>query len=120
MNFICPWGTFSYHKMPFGLKNGGATLQCAMTFVFHNIKHIVEAYLENIVAHSQKRVDHLTHLRILFERCHYYHFRLNPHKFIFFRYYHIRLNPHKCIFCVRSGFLLGFIVSTTLGFTEEG
>jgi hypothetical protein len=24
-NFICPWGTFSYRKMPFGLKNVGAT-----------------------------------------------------------------------------------------------
>ena len=23
--FICPWGTFTYRKMPFGLKNDGAT-----------------------------------------------------------------------------------------------
>ena len=23
--FICPWGTFSYWKLPFGLKNAGAT-----------------------------------------------------------------------------------------------
>ena len=23
--FICPWGTFAYRKMPFGLKNVGAT-----------------------------------------------------------------------------------------------
>ena len=23
--FICPWGTFAYRKMPFGLKNTGAT-----------------------------------------------------------------------------------------------
>ena len=23
--FICPWGTFAYQKMPFGLKNVGAT-----------------------------------------------------------------------------------------------
>ena len=25
MTFICPWGTFVYHKMPFGLKNDGET-----------------------------------------------------------------------------------------------
>jgi hypothetical protein len=23
--FICPWGTFTYQKLPFGLKNAGAT-----------------------------------------------------------------------------------------------
>jgi hypothetical protein len=27
MPFICPWGTFMYRKMPFGLKNVGANFQ---------------------------------------------------------------------------------------------
>jgi hypothetical protein len=39
--FICPWGTFSYRKLPFGLKNAGATFQRAMSYAFHDIKHIV-------------------------------------------------------------------------------
>jgi hypothetical protein len=94
--FIFPWGTFAYRKMPFSLKNAGATFQWAMTFSFDDLKHIVESYLNDLVAHSRKRLDHYTHLRLVFERC---------------RYYHIRLYPHKCILCIRSGLLLGFLVS---------
>ena len=40
--FICPWGTFVYKKMPFGLKNDGATFRWAMNFSFHDIKAIVK------------------------------------------------------------------------------
>jgi hypothetical protein len=98
MKFICPWGTFSYWKMPFGLKNAGATFQRAMNFSFHDIKHTVEAYLDDLTAHSYKRVDHIMHLCLVFERCHYYR---------------MRSNPHKCIFCVKSGHLLEFLVSET-------
>jgi hypothetical protein len=84
--------------MPFGLKNAGATFQRAMSFAFHDLKHIVEAYLDDLASRSRKRTDHPTHLRLIFERC---------------RYFRIRLNPNKCSFCVTSGRLLGFIVSTT-------
>jgi hypothetical protein len=34
--------------MPFGLKNDGATFQRAMSFAFHDLKHIVEAYLDDL------------------------------------------------------------------------
>jgi hypothetical protein len=95
--FICPWGTFAYRKMPFGLKNAGATFQWAMSFAFHELKHIVKAYLDDLASRSRKRKDHPTHLRLIFERC---------------RYFRIRLNPNKCIFCVTSECLFGFIVST--------
>jgi hypothetical protein len=52
--FICPWGTFTYRKMPFGLKNVGATFQWAMSFAFHDLKHIVEAYLDDLASRSRK------------------------------------------------------------------
>ena len=94
--FICPWGTFAYKKMPFGLKNVGATFQRAMSYAFHDLKSFVDAYLDDLAAHSKKREEHPIHLRKIFERC---------------RRYNIRLNPHKCVFCVTSGRLLGFIVS---------
>ena len=82
--------------MPFGLKNVGATFQRAMSYVFHDIKKIVDAYLDDIAAHSKKRANHLAHLRVIFDRC---------------QKYKIRLNPLKCNFCVVTGRLLGFIVS---------
>jgi hypothetical protein len=97
MIFICPWGTFSYQKMAFGL-NARETFQPAMTFSFHDLKHIVEAYLDDLATHSHKRADQIMHLHIVFEICHYYR---------------IRLNPHKCIFCIKFGRLLGFLVSDT-------
>ena len=67
-----------------------------MSYAFHDIKHIVQPYLNDLPAHSSCRVDHLTHLRAIFMRC---------------RHYRIRLNPHKSVFCVDSGRLLGFVVS---------
>eukprot|EP00253_Pinus_taeda_P012667 PITA_12667 len=94
--FICPWGTFAYKKLPFGLKNAGATFQRAMSYAFHDIRHIVQPYLDDLPAHSAKRKDHPAHLREIFLRC---------------RHYNIRLNPHKCVFCVELGRLLGFVVS---------
>jgi hypothetical protein len=47
-SFICPWGTFTYRKMPFGMKNAGATFQRAMCFAFHDLKHIVKDYLDDL------------------------------------------------------------------------
>jgi hypothetical protein len=94
--FICPWGTFTYRKLPFGLKNAGATFQRAMSYGFHNIKHIMQPYLDDLPMHSMHCQDHSTRLQTIFLCCHYYH---------------IRLNPQKCFFCVESRQLLGFIVS---------
>ena len=90
--FICPWDTFSYKKMPFGIKNVGAIFQQAMSYAFHDIKHIIEAYLDDLAARSHKRIDHPSHLRQVVEQC---------------RYYKIWLKPNKCIFAITSSRLLG-------------
>jgi hypothetical protein len=95
-SFIFPWGTFAYRKLPFGLKNVRANFQRAMSYTFHEIKHIVQPNINDLPAHLMCRQDHLAHLQAIFLRC---------------RYYRIHLNPQKCVFCVESGQLLGFIVS---------
>jgi hypothetical protein len=55
--FIFPWGTFAYWKLPFGLKNVGATFQRAMSYAFHDIKHIVQPYLDDLLGafHASSR-----------------------------------------------------------------
>ena len=67
-----------------------------MTLIFHDLKSIIEVFLYDLAAHSCMRMRHSYHLRLVFERCHHYL---------------VRLNPHNCIFCVKSGRLLGFIIS---------
>eukprot|EP00253_Pinus_taeda_P012437 PITA_12437 len=67
-----------------------------MSYAFHDIKHIVQPYLDDLPAYSLHRADHLIHLRAIFMRC---------------RHYGIRLNPHKYVFCIETGRLLGFVVS---------
>ena len=82
--------------MPFGLKNVGATFQRAMNYIFHELAHLILAYLDGLTVYSRKRSNHLEDLRLVFQQCHQYN---------------LRLNPLKCVFCVSAGRILGFIVS---------
>nr|KYP57041.1 Retrovirus-related Pol polyprotein from transposon 297 family [Cajanus cajan] len=95
--FITPWGTFYYQVMPFGLKNVGETYQRAMVILFHDMIHKeIKVYIDDMIAKSKSKTDHLVHLRKLFNRL---------------RKYQLKLNLAKCTFRVRSGKLLGFLVS---------
>jgi hypothetical protein len=82
--------------MPFDLKNVGATFQRAMDHVFIEfIGNFMADYQDELAMHSNKREDHIHHLRKVFERC---------------RLYGVSLNPKKCLFVVTQGNLLGNIV----------
>jgi len=95
--FITLWGTFCYKVMSFRLKNAGATYQRAMVALFHDMMHReIEVYVDNMITKSKTKEEHLVNLQKLFERL---------------RKYRLRLNPAKCTFEVKSGKLLGFIVS---------
>jgi hypothetical protein len=95
-SFRTPMGIFCYRVMPFGLKNAGATYQRAMTKIFHDLIHnIVECYVDDLVVKALSYEEHLSNLRIIFERL---------------RMHRLKLNPLKCAFMVSSGKFLGFVI----------
>nr|GEX75506.1 DNA-directed DNA polymerase [Tanacetum cinerariifolium] len=46
--FTCPYGTFAYHRMPFGLCNAPGTFQRCMIAIFHDM---IEKTMENVLMH---------------------------------------------------------------------
>ena len=96
-SFITPWGTYYYKVMPFGLKNVGATYQCAATTLLHDFIHKeVEVYVDDKIVKSKDRERHILALWKFFKRI---------------QFYKMQLNPKNCTFGVTSGKLLGFMVS---------
>jgi len=64
--FTTPWSTFKYVKMPFGLKNVGATFQRAMDISFSNENDIfLVLYLDDVTIFSHSNDEHLHHLRVI-------------------------------------------------------
>jgi hypothetical protein len=84
--------------MAFGLKNGGAAYQKCVHFILEKqIERNVEAYIDNIVVMSKKRMDLLDDVKETFD---------NLHK------YKMMLNPKKYMFSVSLGKLLSYMVSS--------
>ena len=89
-------GTFEWVKMPFGLKNAGATYQRAMNAIFHDlIGTFLECYIDDIIVKSDGIDNHIEHLRKSFDRM---------------RSFKLKLNPLKCAFGVSAGNFLGYVV----------
>ncbi|GLJ52539.1 hypothetical protein SUGI_1118050 [Cryptomeria japonica] len=82
--FTCPWGTYCWNVMPFGLKNARATYQQEMTTIFHDMMHtMMEDYVDDLLAKSLTSEGHLDILDKIFDRLEQYHVRLNPKKCVF-------------------------------------
>ena len=83
--------------MPFKLKNVGTTFSLTVKETLkYQLDRNASAYIDDIVVKSVKEVDHVADLAETFAN---------------FRRVGMRLNPAKCMFGVRSGKLLGYLVS---------
>jgi hypothetical protein len=95
--FRTKWVTYAYQNMPFGLINVGTTFQREMAISFHRlIGKSVVVYLDDVTFFTKNKINHVNHLKQIFDR---------------FKRYDISLNPKKSIFIVDEGRLLGLIVS---------
>ena len=51
--FTCPFGTYAYRRMPFGLCNAPTTFQRCMLSMFSNmVEHIMELYMDDITIYG--------------------------------------------------------------------
>ncbi|CAJ2654250.1 unnamed protein product [Trifolium pratense] len=95
--FMTESGNYYYNVMPFGLKNAGATYQRMMNKVFRGqIGDMLEVYMDDMIVKSPEELDHVVHLRKVFEQA---------------RKHNMRFNPEKCTFGVRAGKFLGFYLT---------
>lgn len=95
--FVTDMGVYCYIRMPFGLKNAGATFQRLINKVFQTrIGRNTEAYVDDMLTKSVLARDHFDDLRETFESL---------------RRYDLKLNPNNCVFGLRAGKFLGFLIS---------
>lgn len=95
--FTCPYGTFAYKRMPFGLCNAPATFQRCMMSIFSDmIEDIVEVFMDDFSVYGSSFDVCLSNLGRVLKRC---------------EETNLVLNWEKCHFMVREGIVLGHSVS---------
>lgn len=81
--FTTPWGTYAFNKIPFGLKNTGATFQREIDHSFKDIiGKFMADYQDDLIVCSKLRELHLKHLREVFVRCIMFGISLNLKKYL--------------------------------------
>ena len=79
--FAMEWGIFAYRVMPFGLTNAPATFQRLMCHAFKEyLRDFLEIFMDDLCIHSSDRMEHIEHLKKIFEKCKVYSICLNPNK----------------------------------------
>ncbi|GJV76280.1 reverse transcriptase domain-containing protein [Tanacetum coccineum] len=96
--FYTDQGTYCYTKMPFGLKNAGATYQRLVDSTFQSqIGRNLEAYVDDMVIKSGDEKMLLADIAETFDNI---------------KNINMKLNPKKCSFGVEEGKFLGYMVTS--------
>ncbi|GJT83464.1 reverse transcriptase domain-containing protein [Tanacetum coccineum] len=76
--FTCPFGTYAYRRMPFGLCNAPATFQRCMLAIFHDmIEESVEVFMDDFSVFGNSFDKCLNNLDKMLQRCKDAHLVLN-------------------------------------------
>nr|GEX25264.1 reverse transcriptase domain-containing protein [Tanacetum cinerariifolium] len=68
--FTCPYGTFSYRRMPFGLCNAPGTFQKCMLAIFHDmVEKIMEVFMDDFSVFRNSFTNYLSRLDKMLQRC---------------------------------------------------
>ena len=95
--FTCPFGTFAWRRMPFGLCNAPATFQRCMVSIFSEyVGDIIEVFMDDFSVYGDSFELCLENLSLVLKRC----VETN-----------LVLSWEKCHFMVEQGIVLGHIVS---------
>ncbi|CAM8892590.1 unnamed protein product [Rhodiola kirilowii] len=95
--FTCPFSTFSFHRMSFGLCNAHDTFQRVVTSIFSDmIGTFIEVFMDDFTVYGDTFDACLENLSTVLTRC----VSMN-----------LVLNYEKCHFMVTHGVVLGHIVS---------
>nr|GEW50807.1 reverse transcriptase domain-containing protein [Tanacetum cinerariifolium] len=95
--FTCPYGTFAYHRMPFGLCNAPDTFQRCMMAIFHDmIEKTMEVFMDDFSVFRNSFQSYLSHLEKMLKRC---------------EDTNLCLNWEKSHFMVKEGIVLGHKIS---------
>ena len=70
MTFTCPYGTFAFRRMPFGLCNTLGTFQCCMMAIFLDmVEKTIEVFIDNFSVLGNFFGNFLENLRSVLVRC---------------------------------------------------
>ncbi|GKA15569.1 reverse transcriptase domain-containing protein [Tanacetum coccineum] len=95
--FTCPYGTFAYRRMPFGLCNAPGTFQRCMMAIFHDmIEKTMEVFMDDFSVFGNSFGTCLSHLDKMLKRC---------------EDTNLCLNWEKSHFMVKEGIVLGHKIS---------